>query len=315
MSAAAPAPVDAQAAHGDSDPRSWGPARRAIETADRYLYLFERTVCIAVLGGMGLLVALAVAHREFVRPGGLPSKLESMVLKLVGSPSSGAMVDFGADLMLAVLFWSMALSALRRRVLKGDEKRRPLAIDAGISAAAVAVLGALIYLFVTKVPSFGWPGGVAQAFMVWVGFLGASLATYDRRHLALEMGQKLWPKKALPYVAAFAKLLTALFCLFFMYLAWRSFREHYRGGHRFDAAIEIAGWPNPAYQIPLWFAFVAIPYTFLVMMLRFGKQAVLAVRGEGLEAGSELPSALMDETAGEAPVLETEAVPHTEPKQ
>ena len=40
--------------------------------------------------------------------------------------------------------------------------------------------------------------------MMWVALLGASMATYERSHLALEMGEKIWPQKWLRYVKAVA---------------------------------------------------------------------------------------------------------------
>src|SRR5688572_11748736 len=74
-----------------------------------------------------------------------------------------------------------------------------------ISLAGGLVLTGLLALFIYLMRAT-FPNGIvwAPAFclsaMLWVGFLGASIATYERRHLALEMGEKIWPKSFLRYV-------------------------------------------------------------------------------------------------------------------
>jgi hypothetical protein len=60
---------------------------------------------------------------------------------------------------------------------------------------------------------------LALVMMLWVALLGASMATYERSHLALEMGEKLWPARLVPYVKATSLALASAFCVAACYLA------------------------------------------------------------------------------------------------
>ena len=269
-----------------------------IDRIDGAIYRVERAVCIGVLATMVTLVGVGVLHRVFVRAGGVRSKMESLALKLVGSPS-GAPSWLG-PLLLVVVFWGLAYAAVRQRTVRQGEQRTPRLRALALSGGGVGLLGGLLYLLTTLVPSFGWPQPLSVALMVWVGFLGASMATHDRRHLSLEMGSKIWPKKWLPALGGVARLVTTAFCLFFAYLAWRSLRAHYDEGQRFTFEIQIRSFPEQPLRLPEWVSYAVIPYTFTMMTLRFVKQAWQAFHGIGLEAPGDVPAGMLEDAEGGA---------------
>ncbi len=274
---------------------SVAPPTKLVDRVDLALYRAERALCITVLAAMVSLVGLEVIQRIFTRPGGNPSKMEELMLRILRHPSGSWARDWAAPLMLLVFGFGVVYAALRQRTLKAGESQPSRGVALLIAGATTGVLGGLLYLLAAKVPSFSWPHGLALALMVWVGFLGASLATYDRRHLALEMGSKIWPKKWLPAIGGLSRLVTTAFCVFFAYLAWKSMLGHKADDDRFLFGIQLFDIPEEPWRMPEWIAYAAIPYAFFVMSLRFIKQAVLVFGGANLEAGSDLPQALVEE--------------------
>jgi TRAP-type C4-dicarboxylate transport system permease small subunit len=132
-----------------------------------------------------------------------------------------------------------------------------------------ALAGAVYLLLIIAPNGIVWGPVVSLSCMLWVGFLGASMATYERRHLALEMGEKLWRGKALTVVRALAWLSAAGVCLFLLSLSVLSISEH----HDAWALNHLAGNLLPT-GIPKWVVFLIFPYTFVVMTLRFVAQSV-----------------------------------------
>jgi TRAP-type C4-dicarboxylate transport system permease small subunit len=139
--------------------------------------------------------------------------------------------------------------------------------------------------------------------MLWVGLLGASLAAHEHRHLALDLGSKLWPRRWLPAVQAVGNVVTALFCLVFAFLAVVSLRDHVKDYADTDGA----GGIFVALPIPKWAAFSVIPVAFVIMALRF-----LAQAREGLLAGvveEDDPLKLMGMTVPSSPPSSSSSSP------
>ncbi|HVK75176.1 MAG TPA: TRAP transporter small permease [Kofleriaceae bacterium] len=233
---------------------AWTPTFPAIRRLDELWYQAERLLC----GGMFLLMALMV--------------FGSMVQESFGgglTPTSCAVI-FG-------LSW---LGVLTRRV--DDGKRRPDLLRGLLLAAAVSAVVAGLVLAVCW-----WFEGrsimvqkLALVMMIWVALLGASMATYERSHLSLEMGEKLWPARVLPFVKAFAHGVTAAFCVAAALLSIELvLDQRTRGIH-----IEDNDW------LEMWQAFVIAPYAFAAMTVRFLAQAVTQATGTSAPVEEKLPS-------------------------
>ncbi len=116
----------------------------------------------------------------------------------------------------------------------------------------------------------------ALALTLWVGMLGASLAAHERRHLALDVGSKVWPASMRPWVAAVGHVVTALFCIVTLVLGWTSLGGHFTLWMETDGG----GGTLSGTSIPKWAAVTAIPWGMGTLAFRFLLEAARTVRGE-----------------------------------
>lgn len=225
----------------------------ALERLDELLLRVEKTVVAAVLAVMGLVVFFDVVNRTV----------------------AGESPLFSAGLVVA----GAVLGALA-----AGSRRRPVspvrgAIAGGLGAAALA---ALPFVFPNGLV---WSQPLALALTLWLGTIGASIAAHERRHLALDIGSKLWPAAVAPYAAAFGHLATGVFCVGLFVLAWRSLFGFSLDGQLVQGHIEV--WSSSDGQggtlsgtaIPKWAAVASIPYGMAMLAFRFGLEAWRAATG------------------------------------
>ncbi len=247
--------------------------RESLRRIDALLYKSERVLAGALFLGMALVMFASVTHRVFSREEG---RLAGMVASLVGVELDKATLDGPATIALNVLLtFGFSYAALRT-----IQRAKPFGAGQalGLALGATVLLAVLVKVLLVALPNgVVWGPVVALCCMLWVGFLGASIATYEKRHLALEMGEKIWPERTMPYVRALAMLAAALFSAFLLALSVLSIRDHYAG---WDVN-PLAGNLLPT-QIPKWVVFLIFPYTFLVMTLRFAGIANGALHGESV---------------------------------
>lgn len=238
-------------------------------SASDWVYFIEQRFVALALSVMGVVVFLDVVHR-------VASRERSLLMGLVW----------------AVVAVAMVFGALR---LRG---RAASLSTAGISVALVAgVYGALLAFLHFLPNGLVWSQTLGLALTLWVGIFGASMATRDHRHLALDLGSKLWPKSMLPAVQGAGNVVTALFCAALGLLAVVSLRDHFRDWSDTDGA----GGVFPALAIPKWLAFAGLPVGFALMTVRFFAQALESFRGKveeddalhmlGLDANEEAKTA------------------------
>jgi len=212
------------------------------------VYLVEQRFVALALAVMGVVVFFDVVHRVASRDRPLHW-----------------------NVLWAVVGVVMVGGALRLRGQPAGARTWALAV--GLVVAIAAGLKAFLFL----VPNgLVWSQTLGLVLMLWVGVVGASMATREHRHLALDLGSKLWPKRWLPAVQGVGNLVTALFCLSLALLACVSLRDHFRDWSDTDGA----GGVFPALAIPKWLAFTGVPAGFLVMALRFFAQALESFRGK-----------------------------------
>ncbi len=247
-------------------------------TIDRGVYQFERWFAGLLFLAMSFVMFASVLLRVFGRA---ESKLVAALcwFARLSQLTNVRPSDVSATTTLILqLVTTFLVCYLGFRTMKPIERwgrfSRP------VSAGGAAALTGLLALFVFVLRK-GFPNGIvwAPAFclsaMLWVGFLGASVATYERRHLALEMGEKIWPKKMLRYVQALAFLTAAGMCAFLARLAWISLSGHYHSW-----TINPLTGNLSSTTFPKWIVFIIFPYTFIVMGIRFLAQSGSAATGK-----------------------------------
>ncbi len=242
-----------------------------IGRADRALWRVERWLAGGLFLAMVLVVATSVIHRVFSREEGRLSTLLLNVLQRLGVAADPATVHGSGSLAINLSLGGLA-AVMAARTLKPSGTARELAgVAALIWAGGVGLVAAILALFPNGLV-FG--PAVALACMLWVGFLGASIATYEKRHLALEVADKIWPAPAQRWVQGVAGLLTAILCALLTALTAISLSGH----HATWTINPLAGRLLPT-EIPNWTVFMVLPYTFAVMSLRFTGAGVSRLAG------------------------------------
>jgi TRAP-type C4-dicarboxylate transport system permease small subunit len=129
-----------------------------------------------------------------------------------------------------------------------------------------------------------WAASFSLVLMLWVSFLGASMATRDNLHLKLEAANKALPERLRRITGLLAGILTATFCLLLAYLGYRYC------GVKYDEWVmsDHLGALHDATPIPFWASFTIVPIAWVLMAIRFVGAGVLAFRGELDETLPEL---------------------------
>jgi len=265
------------------------PARKGpLGTVDHAIYRVERVVAGSAFLLMALIMFLYVAHRVFSRTN--ESRLPKLFMGLY--ESFGGTLDaagkawftgpfsFGLNLFIMFLIGYGGARTVKRAV----PYTRLQALGVGLAIAAV--LQGLVSFMLWHWGEFGpeWAPRIALVCMLWVGFLGSSLATYERKHLGIELADKIWPAKLSPYVRALAAAAAATLCIFLFYLAWISLKEHL---HTWSATSHRAGLLDPTH-VPRWVALLVVPYALGMMILRIVGQMVRAITHPDDKGGGEI---------------------------
>jgi len=120
-----------------------------------------------------------------------------------------------------------------------------------------------------------WGDILLRHLVLWIGFLGAALATSGERHLNIDALTRYLPEQLKGAVAAIANIFAAFVC-FLLFRASLTFIE-----------FEIANKNNVFGEIPSWFAQIIIPVGFALLTFHFIIRAILDA-GKALQKGSAL---------------------------
>jgi len=233
---------------------AWTPTFPRIRRLDAAWYQAERWLC----GGMFLFMAL-------------------LVFGSVLTDAFGTRREWSDVAVLA----AVCLLGARTRAVKPGEPARTWArtlVDAGL---AVGVILGLVFGSIWLLDGHSiMIQKLALVMMIWVALLGASMATYERSHLSLEMGEKLWPARVLHLVKATGHGVASAFCLAAFLLSVKLV------GSQRDLALtlEDADW------LALWQAFLVVPYAFGAMAVRFLAQAATTATGTAEPPEDRLPT-------------------------
>lgn len=112
-----------------------------------------------------------------------------------------------------------------------------------------------------------WADIVLRHMVLWAGFLGASLATRQGRHIAIDVVSRFLPSGARQWLAA---ALHAVACLIAVLLANASWA--FVASERLGQGMLLRG-------VPTWWGQLIIPIGFGLMAFRFGLRAILFATG------------------------------------
>ncbi len=111
-----------------------------------------------------------------------------------------------------------------------------------------------------------WSEPLVRYLVLWVGFIGASLATREGRHITIEVFKLQPSATGRRYLTAVSQLCALVVCAAMTWAAVKFVRDDAQIGHR------------TFLDLPTWILESIIPAAFAVMSLRFLLRAVRALR-------------------------------------
>jgi TRAP-type C4-dicarboxylate transport system permease small subunit len=161
-------------------------------------------------------------------------------------------------------------------------------VDAAIGrlekALMVLSLGAMILLAFAQIVlrnfmgvGLSWSESLVRYLVLWVGFIGASLAAREGRHITIEVFKLRPSGTGRHYLTALSQLCAAVVCAAMTWAAVKFVHDDAQIGNRIFL------------DIPTWVLEVIIPAAFAIMSLRFLLRATRALRRDA--APSEPASA------------------------
>ena len=128
----------------------------------------------------------------------------------------------------------------------------------------VVMLSAMILLAFLQIvlrnafsTGISWGDPLVRYLVLWVGFIGASLATKEEKHITMEVFSRWFSGKNALYPKIFSQLISVFVCSLLTFAGWTFVQNEARMG---EAAF---------FNIPIWIPEVIIPVTFALMTLRF----------------------------------------------
>jgi TRAP-type C4-dicarboxylate transport system permease small subunit len=102
-----------------------------------------------------------------------------------------------------------------------------------------------------------WGDPLVRYLVLWVGFIGASLATKEGKHITIEIFSRWFAGHGSLYLKAISNLVSAFVCGLLTFAGWTFVQNEAQMG-----ATTFLG-------IPAWIPQVIIPVTFALITLRF----------------------------------------------
>jgi TRAP-type C4-dicarboxylate transport system permease small subunit len=246
---------------------------------DRIVFQGERVFVVVALVVMSIVVFLDVVHRTFASE---DNKGVAALVKLLSyfgqtiEPGDPTYVSLEGWVPYALWVGFVALGVLGIRTASRREKIPMLKAVVLAVVGVVSVYG-LIRVFVVMAPNgLVWSQRLALVLTLWVGFVAASMCTYENKHLKVEAAQRAIPEKFKPYVVFVSAVFTALVCFALMWLSTRFVLQR----HVDFVETEGRGGLVPGLDLPLYQAFAVLPLSFAIMTVRFLARGVFALGGE-----------------------------------
>src|SRR5437016_1395531 len=107
-----------------------------------------------------------------------------------------------------------------------------------------------------------WADELLQHMVLWLAFLGASLATRQRRHLSIDVLSHFLPTRWQLWLELLVNTAALALCTLLVQAAWGLVRSEYTAGTMLT------------FGVPAWLAQSVIPLGFGAIMLRFALRLV-----------------------------------------
>jgi len=124
---------------------------------------------------------------------------------------------------------------------------------------SVMILLAFLQIVLRNAFSTGisWGDPLVRYLVLWVGFIGASLATKEEKHITIEVFSRWFSANSAFCLKLLSQLISAVICGLLTVAGWTFVQNEAQMG-------EVA-----MLEIPIWIPQMIIPITFALMTLRF----------------------------------------------
>lgn len=123
---------------------------------------------------------------------------------------------------------------------------------------------ALLQVVLRNVFSTGivWADTLTRHIVLWIGFLGACLATKEKKHISIDLLPRIFPARGSLAIGVLISMFNCIVCVTLLYASYDFVRVEREGG-----SIAFSG-------IPLWLFESIFPIAFAIMTVRFGRDLI-----------------------------------------
>jgi len=142
------------------------------------------------------------------------------------------------------------------------------AADSGIAyietGLIILILGVMVLLSFLQVimrnffdTGILWGDIFLRHLVLWVGFVGASLATREEKHINIDLLTRLIPQRTVPFAKILIDVTSVIVCLVLAKAGWEF------------VSMEIEANTTVFLNVPSWYFEIIIPVGFALIALRF----------------------------------------------
>lgn len=275
-----------------------------------FMLAFVGLIAFAATGDNRTLDEREAGGESTARP--LPVRVAVTVAATVGTALFGwSLLHLESSTVYRVVTLAAAVPIGRAFWLHGS--RVAFGAFVGGTVLAVALFGSLP-------TGYSWSQSYSLILLLWVSFLGASIAARERRHLRIDLVRKLLPPSKLPLFNALSYLVAATFTGAVLYLGWiyifgadstylrpiwdapawlpegtrKMLMEDFPlapDASAYRRAMQVLFAPTEPGELPDWLKVAAIPVSMFLICLRFIGHSVvftqMALRGEEFSEAME----------------------------
>ncbi len=133
----------------------------------------------------------------------------------------------------------------------------------------VVVFLQVFFRFVIK-GSLPWSEELSRYLMIWAVFFGASMGAKSGAHIGVEAFTRLFPRSARKAAILIAGFFSVLFCIIIFFLSAKVVGAIYKTGQ-----------VSPAMEMPMYWAYLAVPVGSIMMAVRFLQATAIKWKKEG----------------------------------
>jgi len=141
-------------------------------------------------------------------------------------------------------------------------------VDSGLAyvetGLIILILGSMVLLSFLQVlmrnffdTGILWGDIFLRHLVLWVGFIGASLATREEKHINIDLLTRLIPQKIVPFAKIVIDVTSVIICLVLVKAGWEF------------VSMEIEANTTLFQNVPSWYFEIIIPVGFALIALRF----------------------------------------------